>query len=130
MSIPILPKFDLSQFAVKVTTIITPFSKDDPRFQTIGDDGLTHPMGYLLADLAQEAKDGILEWTEPIKKTTERIDLKPLLEQFDPQNTYLNFRYEIKPDEDVFQKDPSAREAWEAYGRELKQIYENNKATR
>lgn len=127
MPVPILPKFDFSQFALKVTTTITPFSKEDPRFQVIGEDGLTHPMGLLLADLAQEAEDGMLEWTEPIKQTTERINLKPLLEQFDPQNTYINFRYDFKPDEDFFQKNPSAREAWEALGREMKQIFENNR---
>ncbi|BCX04842.1 MAG: hypothetical protein KatS3mg053_2780 [Candidatus Roseilinea sp.] len=131
MSEPTLSKLvgQLSSLPVKVTTIITPFSKDDPRFQVAGDDGMLHPMGFSLADLAREAKDGILEWTEPIRKTTERIDLRPFLEQFDPQTTYLNFRYEVKPDDDALQKDPNAREAWDAYGRETKRFVDANRKT-
>lgn len=90
---------------------------------------MLHPMGFSLADRAREAKDGILEWTEPIGKTTERIDLRPFLEQFDPQTTFLNFRYEVKPDEDALQKDPNARAAWDAYGREAKQFVDANRKT-
>ncbi|MCS6847585.1 MAG: hypothetical protein RMN52_07725 [Anaerolineae bacterium] len=131
MSDPTLSRLvgQLSSLPVKVTTIITPFSKDAPRFQVARDDGMLHPMGFSLADLAQKAKDGILEWTEPIKRTTGRIDLRPFLEHFDPQTTYLNFRYEVKPDEDTLQKDPNARAAWDAYERETKRFVEDNRKT-
>jgi hypothetical protein len=97
---------DYTKIPGQVKVTITPFEKDDPRFQSMGDDGKLHPMGYLLADLQKRAVNAMLEWAEPIHHEKSIIPLKIFLERYDPLNTYLNFSYEFTPDPEFVRNNP------------------------